>query len=189
MAVRKSLSYSKKHNRPYTRVSKVKSKSYIKVVPPNKVVKYNIGNQRAFVDGKLPFILRLLSDEMLVIRDTAIEAGRMVLTKNLETRLLGKFYLWVKIYPHHILRNNKASAGAGADRISTGMKQSFGIIEGRAARVLGGQELFMVACDTENSVRVVREILGMAKSKLPCKTRISFEKVEAKVPVPVAVSV
>ena len=63
MAIRKALSYSKKHNRPYTRVSKVKSKSYIKVVPPNKVVKYNIGNQKAYVEGKLPFVLSLLSDE------------------------------------------------------------------------------------------------------------------------------
>jgi large subunit ribosomal protein L10e len=179
MAVRKALSYSKKHNKPYTRVSKVKSKSYIKVVPPNKVVKYNIGNQKAYVEGKLPFVLSLLSDEQLVIKDLAIEAGRMILTKNLETRLAGKFYLWVKIHPHHILRNNKAAAGAGADRLSTGMKQSFGIIEGRAARVLGGQELFMVACDSENSVKVVREILGMAKAKLPCRTRVTFEKVES----------
>ena len=178
MAVRKALSYSKKHNKPYTRVSKVKSKSYIKVVPPNKVVKYNIGNQKAYVEGKFPFVLRLLSEEQLVIKDLAIEAGRMILTKNLENKLAGKFYLWVKIHPHHILRNNKAAAGAGADRLSTGMKQSFGIIEGRAARVLGGQELFMVACDSESSVRVVRSILSMAKAKLPCKTSISFEKVE-----------
>ncbi|MEK6792224.1 MAG: ribosomal protein L16, partial [Nanoarchaeota archaeon] len=106
MAIRKASSYSKKNNQPFTRISKAKSKSYIKVVPPNKVVKYNIGNQKAFVEGKFPFILRLHSDEMLVIRDTAIEAGRMVLTKNLENRLLGKFYLWVKIFPHHLLRNN-----------------------------------------------------------------------------------
>ena len=180
MAVRKALSYSKKHNRPYTRVSKVKSKSYIKVVPPNKVVKYNIGNQKAYVEGKLPFILSLISDEQIVIKDLSIEAARMVLTKNLETKLMGKFYLWVKIHPHHILRNNKAAAGAGADRLSTGMKQSFGIIEGRAARVLGGQEMFMVACDSESTVKVAREILAMTKSKLPCKTRILFEKVEDK---------
>ena len=185
MAIRKALSYSKKVNRPYTRVSKVRSKSYIKVVPPNKVVKYNIGNQRAYVDGKLPFILSLISDEQLVIKDLAIESARQVLTKNLETRLMGKFYLWVKIHPHHILRNNKAAAGAGADRLSTGMVQSFGIVEGRAARVLGGQELFMVACDSESSVRVVREILGMAKAKLPCRTRVLFEKVESQVPNPI----
>src|SRR3989344_48878 len=178
MGIRKALAYSKKYNKPYTRVSKVKSKSYIKVVPPNKVVKYNVGNQKAFVEGKLPFILRLLSDEQLVIKDLAIEAGRMILKKNLEKKLTGKFYLWVKIHPHHILRNNKAAAGAGADRLSTGMKQSFGIIEGRAARVLGGQELFMVACDSENTVKTARGILSMAKSKLPCRTRITFEKIE-----------
>lgn len=184
MAIRKALSYSKKVNRPYTRISKAKARAYIKVNPPNKVVKYNLGNQRAFEDGKLPFVLRLVSDEMLVIRDTAIESGRMVLTKNLENRLPGKFYLWVKVYPHHILRNNKAAAGAGADRLSTGMKQSFGIIEGRAARVLGGQELFMVACDSESSVHVVRQILNMSKSKLPCRTRVTFEKLAEKIPIP-----
>lgn len=177
MAVRKALSYSKKHNRPYTRVSKVRARSYIKVVPPNKVVKYNIGNQKAYVEGKLPFILSLLSDEQIVIKDLAIESARMVLTKNLETKLPGKFYLWVKVHPHHILRNNKAAAGAGADRLSTGMVQSFGIVEGRAARVFGGQELFMVACDTESTVKVAREILSTAKAKLPCRTRVTFEKV------------
>jgi len=184
VAIRKALSYSKKVNRPYTRVSKVKAKSYIKVVPPNKVVKYNIGNQRSFAEGKLPFVLSLLSDETLVIRDTSIESARMVLTKNLETRLPGKFYLWLKIYPHHILRNNKAAAGAGADRLSTGMKQSFGIIEGRAARVIAGQELLLIACDSEQTVATARQIIAMAKSKLPCKTRVTLEKLESQMPAP-----
>jgi len=157
MAIRKALSYSKKVNRPYTRISKAKAHAYIKVNPPNKVVKYNIGNQKAFEDGRLPFVLRLISDETLVIRDTAIESGRMVLTKNLESRLPSKFYLWVKIFPHHILRNNKAAAGAGADRLSTGMKQT--------------------------SVSTARQILAMAKAKLPCRTRITFEKIQPKAPV------
>ena len=183
MAIRKALSYSKKNNRPYTRVSKKKSQSYIKVVPPNKVVKYNIGNLKAFIEGKFPFILRLVTDETIVIKDLSIESGRMVLTKQLETKIPGKFYLWVKIYPHHILRNNKAAAGAGADRLSTGMKQSFGIIEGRAARVLAGQELYLIACDSENSVRVAREAFSMTKSKLPCRTRVTFEKVAMNSPV------
>ena len=183
MAIRKALSYSKKNNRPYTRVSKKKSQSYIKVVPPNKVVKYNIGNQKAFIEGKLPFILRLVTDETLVIRDNSIESGRMVLTKHLETKAPMKFYLWVKIYPHHILRNNKAAAGAGADRLSTGMKQSFGIVEGRAAQVLRGQELFMIACDSESTVRFARQAFSMTKAKLPCRTRVTFEKVERKSPI------
>ena len=144
MAKRKASSYSKKYNRPYTRTSKVKSKSYIKVVPPNKVVKYNIGNQKAYNEGKFPYVLKLLSDEQLVIKDLAIEAGRMILTKNLERKLSGKFYLWVKIHPHHILRNNKAAAGAGADRLSSGMKHSFGKPIGIAARVKKDQKIFEI---------------------------------------------
>jgi translation elongation factor EF-Ts len=50
--------------------------------------------------------------------------------------------------------------------------------EKKGARVLGGQELFMVACDNENTVKQAREILSMAKAKLPCKTRVLFEKAE-----------
>ena len=55
MGLRKALAYSKKKVRPYTRKSKIKSKAYIKVIPHNKIVKYNLGNIQAFNEGKLKF--------------------------------------------------------------------------------------------------------------------------------------
>ena len=180
MAVRKALAYSKGHNRPYTRKSKSKSKSYIKVVPHNKIVKYTLGNHAAFNQGKFPYVLKLVAEENVLVRDIALEAGRMSLNKNLEKAIPNKFYLWVKVYPHHILRNNKTAAGAGADRISTGMTQSFGVVEGRAARVPRGKEIFMVACDNEQSVQTARKILHMVKAKVPCKTKITFERLQAQ---------
>lgn len=82
----------------------------------------------------------------------------------------------LKAHPHHILRNNKTAAGAGADRLSTGMKQSFGIVEGRAAIVNPGRPLFFVATDSEAAIRIVRELFEMIKSKLPGKCAIKFEK-------------
>ncbi len=179
MAVRKAAAYSKMHNRPYTRKSKSKSKSYIKVIPHNKIVKYSSGNHKAYNEGKLLFVLRLIADEDILIRDIALEAGRMSLNKNLEKSLPNKFYFWVKVYPHHILRNNKTAAGAGADRLSTGMTHSFGVVEGRAARVAKGQQIFMVACDTEQSIKVARGIFHMVKAKVPCRTKIAFEKIQA----------
>lgn len=178
MAVRKAAAYSKMHNRPYTRKSKNKSKAYIKVIPHNKIVKYTLGNHKAYNEGKLSFILRLVSEEDILIRDLALEAGRMSLNKNLEKSLPNKFYLWVKVYPHHILRNNKTAAGAGADRLSTGMTHSFGVVEGRAARVAKGQQIFMVACDNEQSVAIARNIIRMVKAKMPCRTKIAFEKIQ-----------
>lgn len=176
-SLRKASSYSKKKSRPYTRQSKNKSKSYIKQNPHNKVVKYNLGSQQNYENGKFNHIIKFVADEDVVIRDNAIESGRLVLNKNLEKRIPGKFYMWIKVFPHHILRNNKTAAGAGADRLSSGMKHSFGVIEGRAARVKAGKEIFVVATDSEQSARVARELLRMVKAKMPCRTKIIFEKV------------
>ena len=38
-------------------------------------------------------------------------------------------------YPHHVLRENKQATGAGADRVSQGMRCAFGKNVGTAARV------------------------------------------------------
>lgn len=181
MALRKALTYSKKYARPYTRTSRVKGKAYIKVVPNNKVVKYTSGNQKSFHAGKYPFVLTMIAEEAVQIRDNAIEAARMLLTKQLDERLPNTYYFEVKIHPHHILRNNKTAAGAGADRMSTGMSRSFGDIEGRAALVRAGQTLFIISCENEQGARVAREAYAMTRAKLPCATRVIFEKKAAVV--------
>lgn len=177
MALRKALAYSHRYARPNTRVSRVKGKAYIKVVPNNKVVKYNLGNQKAHMEGKFPLKLTLLSEESLQIRDNAIESGRMQMVKQLDERLPLAYYMEVKVHPHHILRNNKTAAGAGADRLSSGMSRSFGTVEGRAAMVRAGHPIFIVYCADENAARVVRETFQMTKAKLPCATRVLFEKI------------
>ena len=177
-SLRKASAYSKKRARPYTRRSKHKSKSYIKVSPQNKIVKYNLGNQEAYNQGKFKFVLKFVSDERVQIRDNALEAGRIVINKILERRIPKQFYFVIKVFPHHILRNNKTAAGAGADRLSSGMKHSFGVIEGRAAMVKPGKEIFVVACEDEQGIRVAREAMGMVKAKMPWRSRIIFEKIE-----------
>jgi len=176
-SLRKASAYSKKHNRPYTRKSRNKSKAYIKVVPQNKIVKYSLGEVHSFEDGKFKYLVRFLADEDVLIRDNSLESGRLLLNKSLENRLPKQFFLWIKVYPHHILRNNKTAAGAGADRLSSGMKHSFGIVEGRAARVKTGKEIFVIATETEAHARIAREILQTVKAKVPCRSRITMDKI------------
>jgi large subunit ribosomal protein L10e len=176
-SLRKASAYSKKINRPYTRQSKNKSKSYIKQNPHNKIVKYNLGNIEGWNAGKFKHIVRFLADENVLIRDNALESGRTIINKTLEIKIPKQFYFWIKVFPHHILRNNKTAAGAGADRLSSGMKHSFGIIEGRAARVKKGKEIFVIACETENGARVARTVLKMVKPKMPCKTKTTMERI------------
>jgi large subunit ribosomal protein L10e len=176
-SLRKASAYSKKKARPYTRKSKKKGKSYIKVIPQNKIVKYNLGNQAGFMKGKMKFVMKFVADENVQIRDNALEAGRLIINKTLERRAPKQFYFTIKVYPHHILRNNKTAAGAGADRLSSGMKHSFGVVEGRAALIKPGTEIFNVACESEQVARIAREAFNMVKSKMPCKSKIVFEKV------------
>ncbi|HIG52242.1 50S ribosomal protein L16 [Candidatus Parvarchaeota archaeon] len=172
MALRKAAAYTKKKARPYTRKSKNRSKSYIKVIPQNKIVKYNLGNIQAYNDGKFKYLVSFVADEKAQIRDNALESGRLVLNKNLEKKVPKQFYIEIKVYPHHILRNNKTAAGAGADRLSSGMKHSFGVVEGRAAMVNPGKEIFFVACETEQVARIARDVMRILKSKMPCKSKI-----------------
>lgn len=181
MGLRKALAYSKKNARPYTRTSRRKDKSYIKSIPHSKIVKFSGGNQKDFQEGKHSYNVYLTAVEKTQIRDNALEACRMLVTKELDENAPGQYFLIVKVHPHHFLRENKSAAAvAGADRISTGMTQSFGVIIGRAAIVNEGQKIIFISCANEKTAHVARNALVSAKAKAPCKTRIFFEKVNVK---------
>ncbi len=175
-SLRKASAYSKKKVRPYTRKSAKRKRAYIKTIPASKIVKFTMGNQSAYNQGKHPFALKLISTEKVQMRDNSLEACRLLIFKILEKEIPGDYLFVIKVYPHHILRENKTAAGAGADRLSSGMKHSFGITVGRAAIVQPNKELFFVSCANEKAVRVARGALNKAKPKVPCKTKIVFEK-------------
>jgi len=177
MALRKASAYSKKKARPFTRNSRKAGKAYIKTVPVSKIAKYNGGNQKDFESGKHPYQIKLITEERVQIRDNALEAARMFVIKMLDAGAIGQYYLMVKVHPHHMLRENKTAAGAGADRLSSGMKHSYGIVIGRAAMVNPGQEVFFISCANEKSARVARDALQDIKSKLPGRSRVIFEKI------------
>jgi len=176
MALRKASSYSRFSARPYTRKSAKKAKAYIKTVPNTKVVKLHMGNIQAYEQGKLPIILKMISTQDVQLRDNAIESARQFIHHELETYFLGQYYFAVRVYPHHILRENKMLTGAGADRMQTGMQLSFGQTVGRAALVKAGKEIFIVAVNSEKAQKAAREYMEKIKAKLPCTTRILVEK-------------
>lgn len=178
MALRKASSYSKFKTRPYTRKSAAKSKSYIKTIPPQKVVKLHMGDIAGFEQNKFPIILKLVSLNDVQIRDNAIEAVRQSVHHELETNFAGQYYFGVKIYAHHIIRENKMLTGAGADRMQTGMAHSFGTAIGRAALVKKGKELFVIAVNSEKAMQAAREYFNKGKAKLPCSTRIVTERLK-----------
>lgn len=175
MALRKAYSYSKVRSVPYTRISKLKGKSYIKTVPPQKIVKFTMGNEPLFNQGKLPYTLTLIAEEHAQIRHNALEACRQYINKKIEEVFANQFLFKVIPFPHHIQRENKMLTGAGADRMSQGMQLSFGKASGKAAFVKPGGRIFFLALPNEKAVIFTRTLLKEIKPKLPCKTKVVYE--------------
>ncbi len=176
---RNAAAYSKRKPIANTRRSKKQQKSYIKTIPPQKIVKFNMGNIKKFEAGEYKIKVTLSAGENIQIRDMALEAIRQGLNKDM-TKLVAKdFFLRVNVYPHNILRNNRIfSGGSKGERVQTGMKNSFGSSEGRAAVVKKGKPIFTIYFNGEDNVPKVRTFMKKVTPKLACKAVVKFEKAE-----------
>jgi len=167
--LRKGRAYSKDTNgRPYTRKSKYRAKSYVRSSPVCKIVRFDSGNAK--VD--FPCTICLISEEDVHLRHNCLESARMTVQRTLD-KVIPKtdYHFKIKPYPHHHLRENPLASGAGADRMSTGMKMSFGKVIGLASKVKKKQQI-MVIKTFEKNVKQAKEALRKANCKLPKKCRI-----------------
>ena len=138
-------------------------KEYMGGVPHVKVGQFTMGNRHADFDKELT----LVAKEKCQIRDGALEAARVVVTRYLTKNVgEGNFKAKILVYPHHVLRENKQATGAGADRLSEGMRRAFGKAVGSAARIEHDQELVKVWVN-EDHVDSAKEALRKAAMKLP----------------------
>ena len=154
---------------PYTR------KEYIKSIPQVQIPKFDMGNTRGDFDLTVKVIVQLPGQ----IRMNALEAARLAAYRYLNKKIgESNFHLKLVTYPHHILRENKMMAVAGADRLQDGMRLSFGTPIGRAARVYPGQCILFVRV-SEKNLEVAKEALRRAASKLPLPSRIVIEQKKA----------
>ncbi|MBW2996637.1 50S ribosomal protein L16 [Candidatus Woesearchaeota archaeon] len=155
-------------DRPYTRISKFRQKSYIKTTPNITVVRFDMGNAAR----QFGYTLELKSKVECNIRHNAFEAARQSSNRLLENTI-GKraYFLKIKTYPHHIMRENPLAAGAGADRMSTGMKHSFGNPIGSAARVKKGQTIMELKVNKSN-LDTAKTAMKRFQHKMPCGCQI-----------------
>lgn len=158
----------RKLERPYTRHSKYRELNYVRNRPHSRIVIFDSG------DPKKPYNaeLSLVSKEALQIRSNSLESTRMTCNRNLEKNCgQNNYHMKMRVFPHHILRENPLASGAGADRLSTGMAHSFGKSIGVAAQVKEGQRVITVRCFKEN-LPGVRAALKSCAYKLPCQCRV-----------------
>lgn len=174
MAKLRKFSAYRRVERPYTRTSKYRNKSYVRNRPNSKVVRYTMGNKQK----EYPYSVKLFARENVQIRHNALEAGRQTANRAMEARAgKGNFRFNIKIFPHHILRENPLASGAGADRMSTGMKKSFGKAVGVAAQVEMQQVIAEMHVE-KHHVKAARRALSRFTHKMPCRTRLQTYKGE-----------
>ena len=168
-SLRKANAY-RNVTRAYTRKSKYKKKGFIKAVPAHKIGKFHMGE----TNKEFPSAVKLISKEKFQIRHNALESVRMLVNRQLIKKFGNKgYHFCINIYPHHVLRNNKMLSGAGADRMQTGMKQSFGKVEGMAAQVKDKTVIFTAEV-SEEGADFAREMLMKTKSRIPGRTTIEI---------------
>ncbi|HTT45174.1 MAG TPA: 50S ribosomal protein L16 [Thermoplasmata archaeon] len=153
--------YRKVEGQVYTR------QEYMGGIPTCRVTQFDTGNLRT----EFPFMLSLGTEEAAQVRDIALEAARVSAVRVLEKFAPNEFHLKVRRYPHQILREHKMAMGAGADRISDGMRGAFGKPVGHAVRASIGSELITIYT-TEAHLDAAKEALRKASHKLPVPTRL-----------------
>ncbi|MBI2583695.1 MAG: 50S ribosomal protein L16 [Candidatus Aenigmarchaeota archaeon] len=170
MSLRPARCYRTVH-RPYTRMSTTKPrKSYVKGVAKPKVQQYQ---SRGVRPENFPEVYHLVSQANVQIRENSLEAARMLVVRSLEKNIgPAGFFFRLRVYPHHVLRENPLATGAGADRFQQGMRQSFGKPIGVAAQVKKGQTIMEVRV-AKNHAQFARKSLNGARYKLPVKCKVA----------------
>jgi len=168
MARKPSKMYRESRSQAYTR------REYMGGVPLSRIAQFDMGNS----NGDFPIKMSLVAKENCQIRHVALEAARIAANRLMMKKAgsLG-YHLKILLYPHIVLRENKQATGAGADRVSQGMRQAFGKAVGTAARVNRNQHLILIRT-SKAFFKSAKEALRRASMKLPTPCSIIIDKGE-----------
>jgi len=166
MARKPSRMYRAVRGQAYTR------KEYMGGIPNSRISQFILGNKTA----SFPVTISLMVKEQCQIRHTALEAARITLNRTMEKRVgQANYRIRIRVYPHMVLRENKQATGAGADRVSQGMRSSFGKIVSLAARVNKNQIIIDVET-TEKNIPHAKIAMRKAGMKLPSPCYVSVNE-------------
>ncbi len=151
-------------------------REYISSLPNPKITIFDMGD--AAGRDRFEYAVSLYAKELAQITHNALEAGRVAANRYIAKRAgRSGFYMKFRIYPHVVLRENKMATGAGADRVSDGMRRAFGKPVGLAAVVKKGQKIITIYT-TEGHIENAKEALRRAAMKFPMPCGVLVEKVK-----------
>ena len=190
---RRPWSCYKTHKRPAYQKKRSRShrKEYVRGGPDSVLRMYDTGNRKKPRDEwELSIGIKIMKDVQLSHR--TLEAIRTSLNRNLQKKIgRSEFLIRIRPHPWQMIRENKMMAFAGADRLQSGMRNSFGRVTGRAARVHANQTIVEVYCDFINKDYIIKN-LKTAAYKLGAKNRLVILKMknpehESKIGLAVAI--
>lgn len=164
--------YSKWTRRPFQhKRSSNHRREYARGGAQSKIVRFWGGSKETpWEDFDLVVGLKVKNQSQ--ISSNTLEAIRITINGVL-TRKLGRqnYRLRIRPKPFQKFRENRMLAFAGADRVQSGMRNSFGRSTGVCARVRAGQIIVDVGISLRN-LPLVRDRLRVANMKIssPCQT-------------------
>mmetsp|Transcript_40051 Transcript_40051/g.70108 ORF Transcript_40051/g.70108 Transcript_40051/m.70108 type:complete len:214 (-) Transcript_40051:52-693(-) len=165
MGRRPSRCYRFCKNKPYPK------SRFCRGVPDAKIRTYDLGSRRTDVE-EFPAVVHIVSGELEQIASEALEAARIQANKYMTKNTAKEaFHMRIRAHPFHVLRINKMLSCAGADRLQTGMRQSYGKPNSTCARVRIGQILMSIRTKP-GMIDIAQEALRRAKMKFPGKQLI-----------------
>lgn len=156
----------------YVRGQPSTRKEYMGGIPASRITQFVHGNKT----DKFPMEISLHALERCHVRHNALESARITVNRAMEKKVGSTNYrLSVRVYPHVILRENKQATGAGADRVSQGMRASYGKIVSTAAEVKPNQKIITIET-TEQFIEAAKNALRKAGMKIPSPCKVLIGK-------------
>jgi large subunit ribosomal protein L10e len=146
-------------------------REYMGGVPGSKIVQFEMGN----LSQEFPTEVDLVVEESCQIRHSALEAARITVNRRLMKEVgRSNFHFKVRVFPHHVLRENKQATGAG---VSEGMRLAFGKAVGTAARVDANQKILTVY-STPQYLDKIKDALNHGGHKLPTPSHLKVSTIK-----------
>ncbi|MFW9865241.1 MAG: 50S ribosomal protein L16 [Candidatus Thorarchaeota archaeon] len=168
--------YSKWTRRPYQhKRSSNRRREFARGGPQSKIVRFWGGNKSIDWDD-WDLVVGLKVNSRIQISSNALEAIRITINSALQKKLGRQNYrLRIRPKPFQKIRENRMLAFAQADRIQSGMRNSFGRSMGVCARIKGGQVIVDVGTSIKN-LPLVRDRLRVASMKIASSCQIVILK-------------
>ncbi|MHA1148550.1 MAG: 50S ribosomal protein L16 [Promethearchaeota archaeon] len=160
--------YSKWNRRPYQyKRSSNRRREYARGGAQSKIQRYWGGNKNVDWDD-WEIVVGLKVNKQIQISSNALETIRITVNSKLQKKI-GRlnFRFRIRPKPFQKYRENRMLAFAGADRVQSGMRNSFGRSTGVCARVRAGQVILDVGTHLKN-LKLVRDRLRIASMKIAC---------------------